>query len=83
MTYTGDLHFDAYIDALALWQQTVCREVRELIHAADLDVSETIKRTNRPCFALQGNLCALLAAKDHVNIIERDTDCRSRAASIP
>jgi hypothetical protein len=33
---------------------------------------ETIKRTNRPYFVLQGNICALLAAKDHVNIFLYD-----------
>ena len=30
-------------------------------------VSETIKRTTQPYFVLDGNICALLAAKDHVN----------------
>ena len=63
---------DAYIDALPEWQQAICREVRTLIHAADRDVAETIKRTNRPYFVLQGNICALLAAKDHVNIFLYD-----------
>lgn len=38
-----------------------------LIHAADPEVGETIKRTSQPYFVLQGNICALLAAKDHVN----------------
>ena len=72
MTYTADPRVDAYIDALPDWQQAVCREVRELIHAADPDVTETIKRTNRPYFVLEGNICALLAAKDHVNIFLYD-----------
>jgi hypothetical protein len=72
VTYIADRRVDAYIDALPLWQQTICREVRELIHAADGEVTETIKRTNRPYFVLQGNICALLAAKDHVNIFLYD-----------
>jgi hypothetical protein len=72
MTYTADPRVDAYIDALPVWQQAVCREVRILIHAADPDVTETIKRTNRPYFVLKGNICALLAAKDHVNIFLYD-----------
>ncbi len=72
ITYTADPRVDAYIDALPDWQQAICREVRELIHAADPDVMETIKRTNRPYFVLQGNICALLAAKDHVNIFLSD-----------
>ena len=45
---------------------------RELIHAADPDVLETIKRTKQPYFVLDGNICALLAAKDHVNIFLYD-----------
>jgi len=68
MTYTADPRVDAYINALLTWQQAICREVRELIHAADSDITETIKRTDQPYFVLEGNICALLAAKDHVNI---------------
>ncbi len=67
-----DPRVDAYIDRLPEWQQAVCREVRALVHAADPDVVETIKRTTQPYFALQGNICALLAAKDHVNIFLYD-----------
>jgi hypothetical protein len=72
MTYIADPRVDAYIDGLPIWQQAICREVRELIHAADPDVTETIKRTNRPYFVLEGNICALLAAKNHVNIFIYD-----------
>jgi hypothetical protein len=72
MTYTADSRVDTYIDGLPEWQQTICREVRELVHAADREVAETIKRTNRPYFVLQGNICALLAAKDHVNVFLYD-----------
>src|SRR5258708_38619874 len=72
MTYSADPRVDAYIDALPGWQQAICREVRDLVHAANPDVTETIKRTNRPYFVLEGNICALLAAKDHVNIFIYD-----------
>jgi hypothetical protein len=72
MTYVKDPRVDAYIDRLPRWQQAVCREVRDLVHAADPDVVETIKRTDRPYFVLQGNICALLAAKDHVNVFLYD-----------
>jgi hypothetical protein len=72
MTYIADPRVDAYINALPTWQQAICREVRDLIHAADPDVTETIKRTNRPYFVLEGNICALLAAKNHVNIFIYD-----------
>jgi len=63
---------DAYIDALPEWQQVICRQIRQLVHAADPEVTETIKRTDRPYFVLQGNICALLAAKDHVNVFLYD-----------
>jgi hypothetical protein len=72
MECTADPRVDAYIDALPDWQQAICRDVRELVHAADREVSETIKRTNRPYFVLQGDICALLAAKDHVNVFLYD-----------
>jgi hypothetical protein len=72
MTYTADERVDAYIDALPDWQQAICRQVRELVHAADTQVSETIKRSRQPYFVLQGNICALLAAKDHVNVFLYD-----------
>jgi hypothetical protein len=72
MGYVADPRVDAYIDALPDWQQAICREVRELIHAADPEVEETIKRTVQPYFVLKGNVCALLAAKDHVNVFLYD-----------
>lgn len=72
MSYQVDPRVDAYIDALPEWQQAICREVRELVHAADPEVTETIKRTVQPYFVLQGNICALLAAKDHVNVFLYD-----------
>ena len=33
---------------------------------------ETIKRTVQPYFVLDGNVCALLATKDHVNVFLYD-----------
>ena len=71
-TYVKDPRVDAYIDALPEWQQEICREVRHLAHAADPEVIETIKRTRQPYFVMQGNVCALLAAKDHVNVFLYD-----------
>ena len=72
MSYVTDPRVDAYIDRLPNWQQAICREVRDLVHAADEEVTETIKRTDRPYFVLDGNICALLAAKDHVNVFLYD-----------
>jgi hypothetical protein len=72
MTFERDPRVDAYIDALPQWQQRVCSRVRELVHSADPEVRETIKRTVQPYFVLDGNICALLAAKDHVNVFLYD-----------
>ena len=68
----SDPRVDAYIDHLPAWQQSICRRVRHLVHAADPEVTETIKRTDRPYFVLQGNICALQATKDHVNVFLYD-----------
>ena len=67
-----DPRVDAYIEALPDWQQAICRQVRALIHAADPELRETIKRTRQPYFTLEGNVCALLAAKDWVNVFLYD-----------
>jgi hypothetical protein len=72
MSHDADPRVDAYIDALPGWQQDICREVRHLVHAADPEVTETIKRSTQPYFVLQGNICALLAARDHVNVFLYD-----------
>ena len=72
MPYTSDPRVDAYIEGLPGWQQDICREVRDLVHAADPEVTETIKRSTQPYFVLLGNVCALLAAKDPVNVFLYD-----------
>ena len=72
MPFQADPRVDAYLQALPGWQQAICREVRELVHGADPGVEETIKRTVQPYFVLEGNICALLAARDHVNVFMYD-----------
>ena len=72
MAYTADPLVDRYIDALPAWQQDICRQVRELVHTVDPEVTETVKYRGRPYFVLDGNICALLAAKDHVNVFLYD-----------
>jgi hypothetical protein len=72
MRYTSDPRVDAYIEGLPGWQQDICQEVRDLVHAADPEVTETIKRSTQPYFVLLGNVCALLAAKDHINVFLYD-----------
>lgn len=72
VAYDQDPRVDTYIDRLPTWQRDVCGEVRDLVHAADPEVVETIKRTVQPYFVLDGNICALLATKDHVNVFLYD-----------
>jgi hypothetical protein len=72
MTSATDPRVDAYIGALPAWQQAICRQVRQLVHDADPQVAETIKFRDRPYFVLDGNICALLAATDHVNVFLYD-----------
>jgi hypothetical protein len=70
--FKRDPRVDDYISLLPDWQQSICQRLRELIHATDPEVGETIKRTVQPYFVLDGNVCALLAAKDHVNLFLYD-----------
>ena len=72
MKYRTDPRVDTYISRLPAWQGGICQQVRDLVHNADPEVAETIKRTTQPYFVLHGNICALLAAKDHVNIFLYD-----------
>jgi hypothetical protein len=67
-----DPRVDDYINGLPEWQRAVCSRLRDLIHEADPEVDETVKRRVRPYFILEGNVCALLAAKDHVNLFLYD-----------
>jgi hypothetical protein len=72
MAYQKDPRVDAYIDGLPAWQQQICVRVRDLVHSADQEIEETVKRSVQPYFVLQGNVCALLAAKTHVNVFLYD-----------
>ncbi|HEV7722665.1 MAG TPA: DUF1801 domain-containing protein [Iamia sp.] len=72
MSEERDPRVDAYIEPLPAWQQAICQRVRELLHAVDPEVAETIKRTVQPYFVLQGNIAALQATKDHVNVFLYD-----------
>src|SRR2546430_2913047 len=71
-TYQANPRVDEYINSLPTWQQDIARQVRDLVHAADPDVTETIKRTKQPYFTLDGNICALLGTKNHLNIFIYD-----------
>jgi hypothetical protein len=70
--YRKDKRIDEYILTLPEWQQSICQKVRDIVHNADKEVIEAIKRTNRPYFVLDGDICALLGTKTHVNIFIYD-----------
>jgi hypothetical protein len=71
-SYERDPRVDAYIARLPEWQQDICRQLRYVVHGIDPEIVETIKRTVQPYFVVEGNVCALLAAKDHVNLFLYD-----------
>lgn len=68
----ADPRVDDYLSGLAPWQAALGQELRALIHQADPDVEETIKRTVQPYFVLDGNVCAFLGTKDHLNLFLYD-----------
>ena len=72
MTYLKDPRVDAYLDDLPAWQREIGGKIRDLVHSADPAVQETVKRNVQPYFVLDGNICALLAAKDHINVFLYD-----------
>jgi len=71
-SYAKDSRIDNYIGRLPDWQKQICQKVRDIAHEADTELVETIKRTDRPYFVLDGNVCALQATKSHVNIFIYD-----------
>lgn len=72
MANTHDSRVGLFISSLPAWQQRICTQVRQLIHEAEPEAQETIKRTYWPFFVLQGNICALQTTKDHVNVLVYD-----------
>jgi hypothetical protein len=67
-----DPRVDEYLEKLPDWQQEIFEQVREILHEADPELTETIKRTVQPYFVLDGNVAAFRAAKDHVNVFVYD-----------
>ena len=63
---------DAYLEAAPDWQRDVMERVRDLLHQADPEIEETIKRSVQPYFVLHGNVAAFLSAKDHVTVFLYD-----------
>ena len=67
-----DPRADDYFVGLPDWQQGLCRQLRELVLGLDTEMIETIKRTVLPYYVLQGNVCALMGTRDHVNLFLYD-----------
>jgi hypothetical protein len=67
-----DPRVDDYLNGAPDWQREVMARVRDLLHEADPDIEETIKRTVQPYFVLQGNVAAFLKTKDHVTVFLYD-----------
>jgi hypothetical protein len=69
---TRDPRVDDYLAPLPQWQRETFERVREVLHRADPEMTETIKRTVQPYFVCHGNVAAFLAARDHVNVFVYD-----------
>ncbi|HOQ53614.1 MAG TPA: DUF1801 domain-containing protein [Micropruina sp.] len=69
---TTDPRVDDYLATMPAWQADFARRVRVLLHEADPELEETIKRTRQPYFVLQGNVAAFLGTKDHLNVFIYD-----------
>lgn len=72
MSSGPDPRVDDYLASLPAWQAEFGAMVRRVVHEADPDVEETIKRRVQPYFVLDGNICALLGAKAHLNVFVYD-----------
>lgn len=70
--YEKNDKISSYINHMPSWQKELALRIREVVHEADPGVIEQIKRTTVPYFVLEGNICALLSAKDHLNIFIYD-----------
>lgn len=80
--YQPNPRVDDYINSLPDWQQTICQKVRDLVHQADPEVQEEIKRSIQPYFTLHGNVVALLGTKDHITVFLYDPDVPDPAGII-
>ena len=72
LPYRADPRVDTYLAQMPPWQRELAQQLRDLIHAADPEVAETIKRRVQPYFVLAGNVCAFLTTKDHLNLFVYD-----------
>ena len=67
-----DPRVDAYINALPAWQQNICRQVRAPGSRRRSGARGDHQAHAPAVFLLEGNVCALLAAKKWVNVFVYD-----------
>lgn len=67
-----DPRVDDYLTTLPGWQADFATRVRRVLHEADPQLDETIKRTRQPYFVLKGNVAAFLGTKSHLNVFIYD-----------
>lgn len=67
-----DSRVDDYLASLPEWQRAFAQRVRDLLHEADAEVAESIKRTRLPYFLLAGNIAAFMGTKDRLNVLIYD-----------
>lgn len=67
-----DPRVDDYLATLPRWQAELAERVRTLLHAADPEIEEAIKRTRQPYFVLHGNVAAFLGTRTHLNVFIYD-----------
>ena len=72
MADMNDPRVDDYLASAPDWQREIMQLVRDLLHDADPEIEETIKRSVQPYFVLHGNVAAFLKAKDHVTVFLYD-----------
>lgn len=63
-----DPRIDDFLARCPAWQKEIFVRARRLIHEAEPEIKETVKRTDWPFFVLQGNVCAFQSTKDHANL---------------
>ena len=71
--YERDPRVDAYIDGLPEWQHRRCQDLRDLIHGADPEMTETIKRVRHG----SGAVSYATAVDDALERIEAVTELKT------
>ena len=67
-----DPRVDDYLAPLPDWQRETLQRVREVLHRADPEMTETIKRSRPALLRPRGQRRGFLAARDHVNVFVYD-----------